>query len=267
MSNFPPHIEANIRQDPNYYSLDVAENIARCKEDSEYLGEVVLANENLIWHCVHKYVGKPEKLTISYRVDKDDILQTGRLGLLKAIASFDPARGVRFSSFSVPAIVREIRVFLRDKTGMIRLTRSAHELAKRIRALEVDLGYLPSVPDIAVLLDEREDRIQKLLQVGRNVVYMETTELGPRYKKDKLTDHTANIESDVMDRILIDSVIEKIKDKLTETELEAFKDRIEGYNLSQIASKINVSQSKVSRMMKKVASLLRDIHEEIKTHE
>jgi RNA polymerase sporulation-specific sigma factor len=109
------------------------EMIQRCETDKEYLEKVMLENENLIWFSIRKYIGEPIKLAVHHRIEKDDLLQLGRLALLKAIKRFDPKRGVKFSSFAVTAIVREVRCFLRDKTTVIRPTRSASQLLSKIK--------------------------------------------------------------------------------------------------------------------------------------
>jgi len=37
--------------------------------------------------------------------DQEDLVQIGSIGLLKAIRSFDPARGFAFSTYAVPLII------------------------------------------------------------------------------------------------------------------------------------------------------------------
>ena len=125
------------------------ENIERCKVDESYLGDVLLVNEDLIWHSVHKYIGKPEVIIANNCIDKDDILQLGRLGFIKSIYAFETSRGIKFSSFSVTAIVREIRCFLRDSGSIIRPTRTANELIHKINRIDKELGYTPPIEELA----------------------------------------------------------------------------------------------------------------------
>ncbi len=54
--------------------------------------------------------------------DQEDLVQIGSIGLLKAIRSFDPARGFAFSTYAVPLIIGEIRRFLRDD-GAVKVSR------------------------------------------------------------------------------------------------------------------------------------------------
>ena len=53
-------------------------------------------------------------LSVIQRFDKrgespDDLFQVGCVGLMKAIANFDPTKQVRFSTYGVPMIAGEVR--------------------------------------------------------------------------------------------------------------------------------------------------------------
>ncbi|WMT39249.1 sigma-70 family RNA polymerase sigma factor [Paenibacillus sp. D2_2] len=261
MDNFPEHISANLAVSKDYYSMDVIVNIERCKTDERFLGECLLANENLIWHSVHKYIGKPEVIVKNHCVEKDDILQLGRMGFIKAVKAFDTGRGVKFSSFAVTAIVREIRCFLRDSASIIRPTRTANELINKINRLEYEVGYLPSIPDIAIMLDEDEEKITKALQVGKGVKYLDEP-VGTDVQQSQVItlldviDSGEGIEDGVIDKIYVDAVIESVKRKLSEKELNVLERRLQGFNQTQTADIEDVSQMRVSRIMRKVARLL-----------
>ena len=67
-------------------------------------------------------------LSVIQRFDKrgecpDDLFQVGCIGLIKAIANFDPDKQVRFSTYGVPMIAGEVRRYLRDNSA-IRVSRS-----------------------------------------------------------------------------------------------------------------------------------------------
>lgn len=63
----------------------------------------------------------------------DDLEQLAMIGLMKAIAKFDPTRGVAFSSFAVPYIRGEILHFLRDHWGQVKVPRRTIELKSKVK--------------------------------------------------------------------------------------------------------------------------------------
>lgn len=262
MSNkYPQYITQNLARDRDYYSL-TNENIEKCKIDAEYLGDVMTVNENLIWHSVHKYINKPEIIVKSNCIEKDDILQLGRMGFIKAIKAFDTTRGIKFSSFAVTAIVREIRCFLRDSGSIIRPTRTAKDLINRINHIENDLGYMPSVDELGDLLDEDKGKIVKALQVGRPIKYLDETIA----RTDDMTlldmiDCSEEVEEDIVQEIFVSNVIEALTEKLTPLELDVLKMRLHGLSQTHTANKENISPMKVSRIMKKIAGLIQETPE------
>ena len=65
-------------------------------------------------------------------LENDDLLQVGRLGLIKACNRYDALRGANFPSFAKPHIRGAILHFLRDSVGLIRLPRAVEERAMRM---------------------------------------------------------------------------------------------------------------------------------------
>ena len=65
-------------------------------------------------------------------LENDDLLQVGRLGLIKACNRYDALRWANFPSFAKPHIRGAIFHFLRDSVGLIRLPRALEERAMRM---------------------------------------------------------------------------------------------------------------------------------------
>jgi RNA polymerase sporulation-specific sigma factor len=262
MSKFSPDIMCNLSRDKNYYSLYKRDNLLRCKVDPDYLGDVMTVNENLIWHSMHKYVGKPEIVAKTNGMEKDDIHQLARLGFIKAIKAFDVDRGIKFSSFAVTAIVREVRCYIRDSASIIRLSRTAHNLLTEMRKLENDLGYLPTTEEISILLNEDESKIVKVLQVGKSIKYLDE-ELLYEQKYDMsckftdiLADDSIHVENEVVDKVYISQVLRNIRIKLSDLEVSVLKGQMQGLSQTQIAKANLISHMRVSRIVKKIASLI-----------
>ena len=260
MNQIPHHITENLKRDKDYYSLYRMENIERCKVDESYLGDVLLVNEDLIWHSVHKYIGKPEVIIANNCIDKDDILQLGRLGFIKSIYAFETSRGIKFSSFSVTAIVREIRCFLRDSGSIIRPTRTANELIHKINRIDKELGYTPPIEELAEMLGSDVEKVTKAIQIGRTVKYLDEpvtgdSDTGCVSMLDYVTEDFS-LEEEVLDVVYVDSLIDEIKDCLSEKEESILRVRLSGLNQTQTAEKEDVSQMRVNRVMRKVAKII-----------
>lgn len=94
--------------------------IKRAQEGEESAKErLVEENLPLIRSVVKRFKG---------RLEYDDLMQLGAMGFLKAVAGFDEAYGVRFSTYAVPMIMGEIKRFLRDD-GAVKVSRWAKALA------------------------------------------------------------------------------------------------------------------------------------------
>jgi len=86
----------------------------------------------------------------------DDIFQVGCIGLLKAILNFDLSRNTSFSTYAVPRILGEIRMYLREN-NFIKVSRTVLRTSTLIkkcrRKLEQELGREPTVSEVAEALN------------------------------------------------------------------------------------------------------------------
>ncbi|WP_380282379.1 SigB/SigF/SigG family RNA polymerase sigma factor [Kitasatospora purpeofusca] len=89
----------------------------------------------------------------SHREPKEDLLQVGALGLIKAIDRFDPELGVEFTTFALPTVLGEIRRHFRDTTWAVHVPRRLQELritlARAQERLAQRLDRAPTVAELA----------------------------------------------------------------------------------------------------------------------
>ena len=101
------------------------EMLVRAKEgDKEALNILVENNSGLVWSIVKRFLNRG--------YEKEDLYQIGCIGLIKAIKRFDFNYNTQFSTYAVPAIMGEIKKFLRDD-GLIKVSRSIKETANKIK--------------------------------------------------------------------------------------------------------------------------------------
>jgi RNA polymerase sigma-B factor len=93
--------------------------------------------------------------------DMEDIVQTGMIGLIKAIDRFEISREVEFTSFALPYIVGEMKRFFRDTTWAVHVPRRLQELrvelARAREELSSRLDRDPTVAELATLMNITED--------------------------------------------------------------------------------------------------------------
>lgn len=98
----------------------------------------------LVRMCAARFYGRG--------IPYDDLFQQGCVGLMNAVKRFDPARGVRFSTYAVPVILFEIRRFT-DTYKPMHVPRTDREAFKRARAargkLLCELGREPTFQELA----------------------------------------------------------------------------------------------------------------------
>jgi RNA polymerase sigma-B factor len=194
----------------------------------------------------------------------EDAVQIGSVGLVKAIDSFEPARGHAFSAYAVPKIVGEIRRYLRDSHRMVRVPRRTHELQSAVvearEALTQELGRLPAISEIAERIGAEPDEVVEVVESFR-------------VRETRSLDAGAGPDRSMVDPELVAALAYEERGFATSEWLldlrEALADlsdqerlilsRRFGAELSQseIAAEIGVSQMQVSRLLRRSLDQLR----------
>lgn len=93
--------------------------------DREAGERLVLINRPLVYAIAARFASRVS--------DSSDLIETGNIGLVKAMNTFDFSRGCCFSTYAVPLILGEMRRFLRDD-GLIKVSREEKKLCARLNA-------------------------------------------------------------------------------------------------------------------------------------
>jgi RNA polymerase sigma-B factor len=128
--------------------------------DPAVVEELVRRFEPLARSVARRYYSRGEPL--------DDLFQVANVGLLKAIARFDPARGFAFTSFATPTMLGELKRYFRDSGWAVHVPRGvkerAVELARVTEELSSRLGRSPSVAELAEALGATEEQTLEALE-------------------------------------------------------------------------------------------------------
>ena len=197
-------------------------------------------------------------LAVIQRFDKrgespDDLFQVGCIGLMKAIANFDPDKQVKFSTYGVPMIAGEVRRYLRDNSA-IRVSRSIRDVAYRVlqckEVLLLQLGREPTLEEISKELElSLEDVSQALDAISAPVslydpVYAEGGD--PLTVMDQVRD-TKNTELNWMEHIALKDAFQSLGDREKQIlSLRFYDDKTQ----IEVANLLGISQAQVSRLEK-----------------
>ena len=204
-------------------------------------------------------------LSVIQRFDKrgespDDLFQVGCIGLIKAIANFDPDKQVRFSTYGVPMIAGEVRRYLRDNSA-IRVSRSIRDVAYKVlqckEAMTAKMGREPSLEEISKALEiPQEDVSQALDAVCAPVslydsVYSDGGD--PLTVMDQVRD-TRNTEGNWMEHITLQNAFQALGSREKQILSLRFYD---GKTQMEVANHLGISQAQVSRLEKGAISNMR----------
>ena len=90
--------------------MDVLLRRAR-QGDTDARQKLIEGNLRLVLSVIQRFDRRGE--------NPDDLFQVGCIGLIKAIANFDPEKQVKFSTYGVPMIAGEVRLYPATKAWSI----------------------------------------------------------------------------------------------------------------------------------------------------
>ena len=190
----------------------------------------------------------------------DDLFQVGCIGLMKAIANFDPTKQVRFSTYGVPMIAGEVRRYLRDNSA-IRVSRSIRDVAYRVlqckEALLLRLGREPTLEEISRELDLPQEDVSEALDAVcaplslHDPVYADGGD--PLTVMDQVRDHK-NTEGAWMERIALRQAFRALGSREKQILSMRF---VGGKTQMEVAAQVGISQAQVSRLEKNAINSLR----------
>jgi RNA polymerase sigma-B factor len=214
--------------------------------DAQERERLIESHLPLVRAIARRYASQAESL--------EDLAQVGAVALVKASDRFDPARGVAFATFATPAVEGEIRRYLGERSGSVRvpreLRRMTGELERSRTRLAARLGRSPTIDELAAALGVEHDDIERALEAQR------AREPAPAGSEDAVLAEgdSESLESSD-DRMLLAAGAQVLDERERRVVFLRFHaDMTE----REIARKLEISQSQVSRLLARALSKLRE---------
>lgn len=195
-------------------------------------------------------------------ISPEDLRQTALLAMIRAVDRFDPTQGASFATFAARTMDGELKRALRDKAWTVRPPRAAQEryltLRKHEEELTHSLGRSPTVAELATRLGVTPDEALEALEAGgaRSAgAITRTNDDGTVSEVDEMLSVGESGYGRIDDRLLVAELLDTLDPRSREVIELRFFERL---GQDEIAQRIGVSQSYLSRMLRKILLQLRE---------
>ena len=220
--------------------------------DRDTADALVLLNLGLADGIAARYLGRG--------IDRDDLVQVARLGLVKAVRRYRPGVGQSFVGFAAPTISGEIKRHFRDTGWMVRPPRRLQELGARIRDvekdLEQDLHRRPRPAELAAALEVDESHVRDARQAASSfhALSLDLAATPGQMPPDVAVEESDDPFASVDDSAWLRGALNDLTDRERVVLRLRFVDLL---TQSEIAEQIGVSQMQVSRILRSTLTRLR----------
>ena len=143
-----------IQHSPNKRQVEAAKN------------KLVSANLPFVVSVVNKYK--------NLNIPKEDLIQYGNIGLMKAADRFDYTKGYKFSTYATWWIRQGIRRFIADTSRTIRIPAHQYEYVRKMNAVKSrlfnELQRMPTDIELAQALEITVDKLHYLQNIEIDAV-------------------------------------------------------------------------------------------------
>ena len=191
-------------------------------------------------------------------VETEDLEQVAGMALLKALERFDPARGFRFVTYAVPTITGDVRNYLRDKSGLMRMPRDMrqrlYQMTQEQERFEREHLRTPTAVELSERMGIAPEEFLALLALRtQNEAVSLDTPVGEE-GDTQLSDLLGSAD-DRFERMERSEWAQWLLSKVGDTERELLTLRYrDGLGQRETARRLGISQMQVSRLERRALS-------------
>ena len=238
-------------------------NLAKRKSEGDQHAKdrLIEANLRLVVSIAKRYTGRGMSFL--------DLVQEGNLGLIKGVEKFDYTKGYKLSTYATWWIRQSVTRALADQARTIRvpvhMVETINKMSKMQRKLTLELGYEPSVAELASALEMTEEKVMEIMQIAREPASLETpigeeddSNLGDFVADNNITTPEENVES-VMLREHIDTLLQDLKERERQVIILRFGLE-DGHprTLEEVGKEFNVTRERIRQIEAKALRKLRN---------
>jgi RNA polymerase sigma factor for flagellar operon FliA len=196
------------------------------------------------------------------RLEYDDLVGEGHIGLVQAANNYDESRGVKFSTFASTRVRGAMLDAIRRESPLPReLARSARDYDDAVDSLAAELGFSPDDADVAARLNVSTKRLAevKRLQALRILsIDKQEEESGDQYAIGE-----ESFEDGVIEAMLAREVRSKVG--LLEPRDQEIVERVylKQETASYVATDMGVSKVRINQLQKRALKRLRSLIEPV----
>ena len=247
--------------------IDTATKLKLTPEELKIIRDGELSQKRLI-ECNLRLVVSIAKRYIGHGLSLLDLIQEGNLGLTRGIEKFDYTMGFKLSTYVTWWIRQAVSRALADQSKTIRIpvhmVETINRLNKVKKKLTTELGYEPSIKQIAKAMKVSEEKVEEVMQIAMDPISLDKPvgDEDDSIVADFIADQNVISPETNAERVMLKEQIQSLLGGLKEREKKVLVLRFgidddHPRTLEEVGRELNVTRERIRQIEDKALRKLR----------